>query len=178
MRRRGKWAGNRLRPCGRAWRLFSWSAGCVRRGFGFRLFFLGFRRGIPGAFLLGQLFPRFAPPLGQSAPPVPGDRSFRNENQRGTAGKRPPCAPGCAEYFPAPGFEFATLASRACQAWAWACHASSSWRNRRFSSANLCSRVALIDTTLGEPGRSADKHTRLSGEPGSGVPDPHGCALG
>ena len=33
--------------------------GLVRRGFFFRLFFLGFRRGIPGAFLFGQLFPRF-----------------------------------------------------------------------------------------------------------------------
>jgi hypothetical protein len=32
--------------------------GLVRRGFCFRLFFLGFRRGIPRAFLLGQLFPR------------------------------------------------------------------------------------------------------------------------
>jgi len=33
--------------------------GLVRRGLCFRLFFLSFRRGISGAFLLGQLFPRF-----------------------------------------------------------------------------------------------------------------------
>src|SRR5271167_4963783 len=30
----------------------------VGRGFSFRLFFLSFRRGISGAFLLGQLLPR------------------------------------------------------------------------------------------------------------------------
>jgi hypothetical protein len=38
--------------------------GLVRRGFLFRLFFLGFWRGIPRAFLLGQLFPRLRGCLG------------------------------------------------------------------------------------------------------------------
>src|ERR1035437_7955838 len=53
-----------------------------------------------------------APPrrLWQSGPPVPWDRSFRNEDQRGTACKRPPCAPGCVEWFQAPGLEFERLA--------------------------------------------------------------------
>src|SRR5258708_6722840 len=55
-----------------------------------------------------------APPrrLWQSGPPVPWDRSFPNGNQRGTACKRPPCAPGCVECFPAPGLEFERLAFR------------------------------------------------------------------
>ena len=38
--------------------------GLVRRGFFFGLFFLGFRRGIPRAFLLGQFFPRLRRRLG------------------------------------------------------------------------------------------------------------------
>ena len=50
---------NGSRPCGRALRFCSWVRRLVHCGFGFRLFFLGFRRGIPRAFLLSQLFPCF-----------------------------------------------------------------------------------------------------------------------
>src|SRR5271165_2687718 len=46
--------------------------GLVRRGFFFRLFFLGFGRGIPRAFLLGQLFPRLRGGFGNPRLQFPG----------------------------------------------------------------------------------------------------------
>jgi hypothetical protein len=65
-------------------------SGLVCRGFSFRLFFLGLRRGIPRAFLLGQLFSRLRGGFGnpglqflgidlfgtrtKEAPPVNGHR--------------------------------------------------------------------------------------------------------
>src|ERR1035441_5149711 len=49
----------------------------VRRGFFFGLFFLGFRRGIPGAFLLDQLFPRLRGGKCAGKPARPCGRALR-----------------------------------------------------------------------------------------------------
>ena len=51
---------------GRVGRSIGWQVGFVgqRVRLRFRLFFLGFRRGIPRAFLLGQLFPRLGGLIG------------------------------------------------------------------------------------------------------------------
>src|SRR5208283_2090747 len=60
----------------------------VRRGLFFRLFFLGFRRGIPRAFLLGQLFLRLRGGFGN-----PG-LQFLGIDLFGTSTKEPPLVNG------------------------------------------------------------------------------------
>src|SRR5271165_7418960 len=55
--------------------------GLVRRGFFFRLFFLGFGRGIPRAFLLGQLFPRLRSGFGNPGLQFLGIDLFRTRTK-------------------------------------------------------------------------------------------------
>ena len=56
-------------------------SGLVCRGFFFRLFFLGFRRGIPRAFLLGQLFPRLRGGFGNPGLQLLGIDLFRTRTK-------------------------------------------------------------------------------------------------
>ncbi len=98
------------RPCGRAWRFFwfSWQ-GRSAGSSGFSSSASG--GGSPGRFSRASCARASAAAWAIRASSSLGS-IFPNENQRGTVCKRPPCAPGCVECFPALELEFERPAFR------------------------------------------------------------------